>query len=485
MQSTASKAAPAERLSWAVLAGFGQLAVPLAFASLPVAIFVTRFYAQDLRLGIADVGAILLLARLADLIVDPVIGFFSDKNLRFGRRRSWVLIGAPFFVLGVYMLFMPPASLAEASEDARRLYLLGWIAVFYLGWTMITIAYGAWGAELSDDYNERSRITGVREIFTLLGLGIAGAIPAIVGVPQESCADGAVAVAGQGGYWNIMEVMGWTIIALVPATLALLYLTTPEPPIREMKHISLWKGARIAATNWPFMQLFLVTAAVRMGSRAVEGLLTFYLVSVAMFTEQQASTAVLALLVPAIVFAPVWIWAGRAWTKHRALAIALIVGTITFIVLTLLRDSGYIANIVAFAVLGSVFSAPFTLGQSMAADVIDLDSLKSRQPRAGLLISFFQLANKGGDALGIGLSLMLVGWLGFLAQKCAVNMPEAIHALATVFVLFPILMWLPAIVLLWRFPITPAVQRRIRELIARRIRIEEEVHKRRQATHTT
>ncbi|MBL8779328.1 MAG: MFS transporter [Alphaproteobacteria bacterium] len=483
MQPAADKA-PAARVSWPVLLGFGQLAIPLAFASLPIAIFVTRFYAQDLQIGIADVGFILLVARFADIIVDPIIGFVSDRlKLPFGRRRSWVLLGAPVFALGVYMLFLPPESLASATEDARRMYLLTWIAVFYLGWTMITIAYGAWGAELSEDYNERSRITGVREVFTLLGLGIAGAIPVIVGVPKEVCVDGAVtiATAGTGGYWNIMQVMGITIIALVPVALGLLYLTTPEPPVREMKHLSFLKGARIAATNMPFVRLFFITAGVRMGSRAVEGLLTFYLVSVAMFTEQQASTAILALLVPAIVFAPFWIWAGKAWTKHRALAIALLIGTLTFCFLLLLRDAGYIANLAAFVVLGSVFSAPFTLGQSMAADVIDLDSLKSRQPRAGLLISFFQLAVKGGDAVGVGVSLMFVGWLGFVAQKCAINTPEAIDALAYVYVLFPIVLWLPAIILLWNFPITPAVQKRIRDLIDRRIRIEQKVRARRQA----
>jgi GPH family glycoside/pentoside/hexuronide:cation symporter len=133
---------------------------------------------------------------------------------------------------------------------------------------------------------------------------------------------------------------------------------------------------------------------------------------------------------------------------------------------------GYAANIAAFAVLGAMFSAPFTLGQSMAADVIDLDSLKSHEPRAGLMISFFQFANKGGDALGIFLSFVLVGWFGFLAEKCAVNAPSAIQGLEAVYVLFPIVTWVPAILLLWNFPITPEIQRRIRALIDKRIKLE-------------
>jgi Na+/melibiose symporter-like transporter len=251
-----------------------------------------------------------------------------------------------------------------------------------------------------------------------------------------------------------------------------------------MHHISFWKGVKVAATNWPFVRLFFATVGIRMGSRAVEGLLIFYLVDAAGFIEQDARKSLLALLVAAIVFAPFWIWAGRAWTKHRALAIAIAGGIVVFFVLPFLQGLGFWPNIAAFAVLGLAFSAPFTLGQSIAADVVDLDSLKTRQPRAGLLISFFGLAIKGADALGVGVALMLVGWLGY-DPNAAVKTPEALNALTMVYVLFPALLWVPAILLLWNFPITPAVQKRIRRLIERRIAIEDEVHKRRLATRTT
>ena len=470
-----------KRLPWSTIIGFGQLAVPLATAGLPIAVYVTRFYAQDLKINIEDVGFILLIARLADFLVDPIIGYVSDHTRwGFGRRRTWVLLGAPVFALGVYMLFLPSPSLMDEPPDARRFYLLLWIAVFYLGWTMITIPYGAWGAELSNDYNERSRITGVREIFTLLGLALAGIIPVVMG---NGTAEAASAGPAATSLWEVMTVLGLTIVALTPIGLVILWLTSPEPPVKEMHRISFWKGIKAAATNWPFVRLFFATVGVRMGSRAVEGLLIFYLVDAAGFLEQDARGALLALLVSAIVFAPFWIWAGRAWTKHRALSIAITSGVAVFCVLPFIQTTGFWANMAAFAALGAAFSAPFTLGQSIAADVIDLDSLKTRQPRAGLLISFFGLAIKGADALGVGLALIAVGLLGY-DSSAAVKTPEAIQVLTAVYVLFPIVFWLPAIALLWNFPITPAVQRRIRRLIERRIRIEENVRRRRQAAQS-
>src|ERR1700690_1933504 len=103
------------------------MAVPLATAGLPIAVFVTKFYASDIHLKLEVVGIILFLARITDFIVDPIIGYVSDRTTwGIGRRRTWVFLGAPIFVLGVYMLFLPPALLMEQSERAREIYLLVW-----------------------------------------------------------------------------------------------------------------------------------------------------------------------------------------------------------------------------------------------------------------------------------------------------------------------------------------------------------------------
>jgi Na+/melibiose symporter-like transporter len=453
--------------------GFGQLAIPLAFAGLPIAVYVSKFYAEDLKIDVATVGLILLVARFADFIVDPIIGYASDRTTgSLGRRRTWVLLGAPVFALGIFMLFMPP-------PDAGETHLLIWIAVFYLGWTMITIPYGAWGAELSGDYNERSRITGVREIFTLVGLAIAGAIPVIVGTGAASGA--------AGGYWHAMEVLGWTIVLLTPLGVAIMFWSTPEPPYGEAQHVSVWKGAWAALSNLPFLRLFTATLFVRIASRAAEVLFLFYMVDAVGLTKAQGNHFPLALIVSAIVFAPLWIWLGAKITKHKALSLAMMIGVGVFATLPLVQGGGYWPNLTLFAVLGAVFSAPYTLGQSIAADVVDLDSLKSHEPRAGLMISFFGLAIKGGDALGAGAALMLVGYLGF-DSTVAEKTPEALNALSLVFCAMPIAFYLPAILLLWTFPITPEVQRRIRRLVERRVlrKLRREANGKPQpATHTT
>lgn len=453
MQRATETTKSPDRLSWLTILGFGQLAVPLAFAGLPIALFVSKFYTDDLKINIEVVGAILLIARLADFIVDPIIGFASDHTRwKMGRRRSWVLLGAPVFALGVFMLFLPPA-------DATATHLLIWIAVFYLGWTMITIPYGAWGAELSGDYNERSRITGVREIFTLVGLAIAATIPVIVGTGESA--------GSTGGYWHAMSVLGITIIILTPIGVAIMFMSTPEPPLEASGHVSVWKGAKAAITNIPFLRLFGATFFVRVAARAAEVLFLYYMVDAVGLTKEQGNHFPVALIVCGILFAPLWIWLGGRITKHKALCIAMLISVTTLGVIPLFQSGGYWPNIILFSFIGAAFSAPYTLGQSIAADVVDFDSLKTHEPRAGLMISFFGLGIKSGDAIGAGAALMLVGFFGFDAGT-DVKTPGAIAALTAVFSLMPIAFYAPAIFLLWNFPLTPERQRRIRTLVHKR-----------------
>ena len=158
--------------NWQLVA-YGQLVVPLAVIGLPVAVYIPPFYSSTLGLDLAAVGFILMLARFSDVITDPLIGRLSDRTrTRFGRRRPWVVAGVPVMMVSALMLFVPP-------EEVSNLYLLIWIAAIYLGYTLITIPYGAWGAEISGDYRERNRITGSRQIFLLIGLLVAITVPIV------------------------------------------------------------------------------------------------------------------------------------------------------------------------------------------------------------------------------------------------------------------------------------------------------------------
>ena len=128
----------------------------------------------------------LFLSRVFDGITDPVIGFISDRvKTRWGRRKPFVLIGLPIYILGIWLLWIPPIEFGEVtwfgiSFNIGYPYLLLVLMIMYIGATIKDVPYSAWGAELATDYNERTLVMSWKEAFTVAGSLIGALTPAML-----------------------------------------------------------------------------------------------------------------------------------------------------------------------------------------------------------------------------------------------------------------------------------------------------------------
>jgi GPH family glycoside/pentoside/hexuronide:cation symporter len=68
-------------------------------------VHVPRLYAENAGLPLALVGLLLLAARFADALADPLLGLWSD---RVGNRRRLILLALPPLGLGLAALLAPP-----------------------------------------------------------------------------------------------------------------------------------------------------------------------------------------------------------------------------------------------------------------------------------------------------------------------------------------------------------------------------------------
>ena len=173
--------APSCRLGFAATAAYGLYAMPLAMAALPLYVHLPQFYGATLGVDLALLGAVLLVLRLADALVDPLLGAWSD---RLPSRRVAIAVSAPVLALGMLALFSPPALSAAG--------LVGWLVaaltVVYAAYSFATINHGAWGAELSRDPVERTRITATREALALVGVVGASLAPGLLAGSGEATA---------------------------------------------------------------------------------------------------------------------------------------------------------------------------------------------------------------------------------------------------------------------------------------------------------
>src|SRR5947207_4297060 len=167
------------------LIAYSTLQLPLAMAALPVVLNVSHFYGEVLKLSLQIMGPIFIFARVVDAIQDPVIGLLSDRFTRRGKRGRllFVALMTPLLAGGFYMLFDPPDAWF-GNQTLMALWLMAALLLVHLGYSRVSISYHAHGAELTDDYNERTKVTVGREVFGLLGMTLAVVLPTLLTSPK-------------------------------------------------------------------------------------------------------------------------------------------------------------------------------------------------------------------------------------------------------------------------------------------------------------
>lgn len=429
------------------LIAFGIPGVPLAAAGLPLFIFLPTFYSSELGVGLTAVGAALLVSRLWDVATDPVVGALSDRTKsRFGRRKPWILLGLPLLMLSIWMLFRPPVAV-------DIWYLAGWSFAVYLAWTMIALPHGAWGAEISNDYHERSRISAAREVCVVLGTVIAAAMPAILG-----------GGAGEAPEGDVLSVLAIALMIALPVSVGAALLWVPDRRVSDQKPTPWRDGLKLLKANLPFRRLIIayLLNGVANGLPA-----TLFLLFVQHVLEAKAQQGLLLLVYffCGILSVPLWLWLSRHWGKHRTWCIAMILNCVFFATVPFLGAGDAMLFLGICVLTGLCLGADLTLPASIQADVVDVDTAEGGERRTGLYFAFWGMATKLALALAVGVAFPALDLAGF--DTGGGNTPWALLSLALLYGGAPILFKLGAIGLMWKFPLDESVQRDLRDRIAR------------------
>jgi Na+/melibiose symporter-like transporter len=446
------------RLGPARLAAYGAFTIPLSVAGLPVAIYVAPIYTDHVGLGLTMVGLAIMATRLLDIVIDPLVGRLSDStNTRFGRRVPWIIAGVPVMMLGTWKTFMP-------GPDASALGLFVWLSVFYLGWAMIVVPYAAWGAELSPDYHERSRISGSRELFSVIGLLFAVTFPLFVR-PADLGETSDRAMVETAAIVSDMEALGWATMALLPLLSVVLIRWVPvsNSPAQEVPFTR--QLFRETFRNHPFMLLLAGTFLAGLASGMNQTTIIHYYRYRAGLGDQ-ADVMIFYFFLAAVAGAFFWVWVGRHFAKHHVIAVSSLISLVASLAILLVPAGDVTGFTLIQLATGFAYAGPLILGASMAADVIDLDWLRSGLQRGAMFIAFWGIGKKLSEAAGVGIGLPLMEGMGFTPQTAHTDAGQ--WALIMVNVLLPAAFALAAIPFILAYPITERRQRVIRAALDRR-----------------
>ena len=440
---------PSDRIARTKLLAFGIPEYAIYLSSIPITLYIPYVYSADLGLELAHIGLILMLARITDVITDPLIGFLSDRTRsRFGRRKPWMAIGALIMMTSAYLLFNP-------QGDVTNTYLLIWSMLLWLGWTMINIPYYAWGAELSDNYDERTRITGWRQVFAYAGNVTVLAVPAMAneitgfgGLPREG-----------------LTIIGTLALIALPTTIAITLYFIPERNSYGRSTLSLATNFKAVWKNGSFKLVWIAFMLKYMG--AAWGSALFMLFAVHVVGEKENVAAILlGHYFLQLLTLPLWVRLSERIGKKETYIIGGMIFTLVIPMFLLVGHGDTMLLVFVLACVGASGSYFTAISMSMKADVIEIASHRAGENVAGAYIAIWSLGQKMIGAIALGICLPLLQYLGFDSQ--GENGPRELQILSLMYVVPQALMYVGAVAFVWRYPINSKRLERMRKAFKKR-----------------
>jgi GPH family glycoside/pentoside/hexuronide:cation symporter len=168
-------------LSWTRKLAFGSGDIAISLFGTTIDVWFLFFLLTVAKVPPAYAAAALFVAKTWDWINDPLMGVISDRTRsRWGRRRVWLLFGAPPFGLSFAMMWwIPPIA------DPR------WLAAYYglayflfdTGFTVIGVPFSALLPDLASTYDERTSVSAWRMAFSIAAGLLGYAAQDIAGLP--------------------------------------------------------------------------------------------------------------------------------------------------------------------------------------------------------------------------------------------------------------------------------------------------------------
>ncbi len=428
------------KIARGILAAYVAPALALAAVGLPVVVYLPPYYAGSLGLDLSVVGLIFFLVRIVDVPLDPIVGHLVDRTTsRFGRFRPWLAGGAVVMAMGVWLVFMATPGISAPMA------FLG-LLVMYMGYSSAAVSHTAWGAVLSDDYHERSRVFGWWQAANLAGLFLILAVPPL-----------AQGLAGKSDPAIGVHAMGWVLLIALPLMAFIAVSRVPERPRLGGQHHRLREI--LGVFKLPLLRRLLLADLFASLAPGVTGaLFLFFFEANRGYKASEASTLLLFYFASGLLAAPLWIVLARRWSKHGAVIVAFLANCVSQATFVLLPKDNFPVIAMAMLLAGVPAVAPAFLLRAMLADVSDAETLRSGQERTGLFFAALVATQKLGYAIPVGLSYAILGAIGFAPKLGAANTASALLGLTLLFIVPPILFALVAVYILRGWPIDADVQ---------------------------
>lgn len=471
----AAPAAPGGRLALSVLLAYSAAQFGLSASNTLVSTQLPFFYVDTLALPPALFGLVMLVAKASNAITDPVIGHLTDNTRhRWGRRRPWLLAGAPPLALSTWLLFAPP--------DRTGAGLFTWLLITFVAAltfrTVVETPYQAIAPDLTADYDERTRLATWRTTIGMVGdlLGALAPMVLLALRPPRAVFDtSGLAVA---------------ILILVGVGVAFAGVREPAPgrvgarePLREnLRRIVAFPlrnrpagilivcyAASVFATTTPvsvfrFLNRYVFTAT-GLERTALGGLVER--IGTAAFLD---IATIVAYFAGVFLSAPLWARALRRRDKKHGYIFAFVyLGVVTCGVFAIPRELGILFPALNLLV-GAGALGLWLLPGAIGPDVLEWEELHHGRRHEGGFYGIWMLMQKIGAAVALFAMGLLLDAIGFVPERA--QTASTLAGLRFLYGGTPLLIALAAAALFSRYPLTRSVYAEVQARLAARRRVD-------------
>ncbi len=400
------------------------------FSTLPglvILIYLTDFLAVPVALA----GALFTVAKVWDVIIDPVIGNLSDRSLaRVGSRRPFMVLGAVLLPLFFIVTFVVPVGLPPIVAGI-------WVLVAFLlaatAFSLFQVPYIALPAELSDNYDERTRLLTWRVVVLSLAILLFGAGgPAI-----RQAAGGDKSFTG----YLVMAVVAGLVIGAGLFVSSFIAKKATVPVVVE-KPASIREGYaagfRALKRSQPFRALLVTFLLQGLATGAMLAGAT-YVAKYVLLDIDAVTYLFIALIAPALLCAPLWGAISNRIGKERSYTIASIIfGVAALSLVLLIWDPGAWVY-VPVAIAGAAYAGMQSLPMAMLPDVISHDAATHGDGQAGVFGGVWTAGETTGMTLGATALSIVLAVTGYLESGASTIVEQPTSAIAGIVVAFSIL----------------------------------------------
>ena len=414
------------------------------------------FFTNVFGLTVADTATLMLIARMFDVVTDPLMGSLADRTQsRWGTYRPWLILGAvPFGLIFALLLYTPDFGPVGKRIYAYSLYLL-MMAVY----TAVNVPYGSLLGVMTDDDNEKNQFSS----FRMVGAYAMGFITLLSFPYLQKMVGGS-----ESHQYAVLGACFGVLAAIM--TLACGLLTKERlKPVRAEKFSFRPFADLFKNKPWIYLTLIGICTNFFNGFRyAVAGyLLTYCLGGDVTISGLIINYTVFMTFgeVTCMIFGGVspkfTEWIGSKRKAFIVAALICVVFSVAFFFIPM--DPAYIWVMVAVVVLTSIGVGLYSpLLWSMYADVADYATEKNGTSSTGLIFSSGTMAQKFGTAISGSLVALFLGLAGFISGTnpetgetvITITDLESVKGMVwSLFSIFPAVIALIMIFLIYKYPI--------------------------------